>query len=71
MGKEFLTFRFGFVAVKKGFVTPEQVASALEAQIKENVSVKKHRRIGEIMVEMGLMNTDEVREVLDDMSVSS
>ncbi|MBE0664621.1 MAG: hypothetical protein IH584_02275 [Candidatus Aminicenantes bacterium] len=71
MSKEFLTFRFGFVAVKKGFATPEQVASALEAQIKENVSVKKHRRIGEIMVEMGLMNTDEVREVLDDMSVSA
>ena len=71
MGKEFLTFRFGFVAVKKGLVTPEQVASALEAQIKENVSVKKHRRIGEIMVEMGFMNTDEVRDVLDDMSVSA
>jgi len=71
MGKEFLTFRFGFVAVKKGFVTPDQVASALEIQIKENVSVKKHRRIGEIMVEMGFMDTDEVRDVLDDMSVSA
>lgn len=71
MGKEYLTFRFGFVAVKKGFVTPEQVASAMEVQIKENVSAKKHRRIGEIMVEMGFMTTDEVREVLDDMSVSA
>ena len=71
MGKEYLTFRFGFVAVKKGFVTPDQVAGALEIQIKENVSIKKHRRIGNILVEMGLMNIDEVREVLDDMSVSS
>lgn len=71
MGKEYLTFRFGFVAVKKGFVTPEQVSFALEVQVKENVSLKKHRRIGEILVEMGFMDTDKVREVLNDMSVGT
>ncbi|MEW6673225.1 MAG: hypothetical protein AB1427_16105 [Thermodesulfobacteriota bacterium] len=71
MGKEYLTFRFGFVAVKKGFVTPEQVASAMEVQIKENVSVNKHRRIGEILIAMGFMNTDEVRDVLSAMSIGA
>jgi len=68
MGKEYLTFRFGFVAVKKGFVTPEQVSRALEVQVKENVSLQKHRRIGEILVEMGFMDSAEVNEVLSDMS---
>jgi hypothetical protein len=68
MSKEYLTFRFGFVAVKEGFVTPEQVAKALDAQIEENMKEKKHRRIGEILVEMGFMSTSQVNHVLETMT---
>ena len=68
MGNEYLTYRFGFMAVKKGFATPDQVSKALEVQFVENVAVKKHRLIGEILVDMGLMDTSQVNKVLASMS---
>lgn len=71
MGKEYLTFRFGFVAVKEGFATPEQVSKALEIQIEENLKAKKHRRLGEILVEMGFMSATQVDLVLAAMTKST
>ncbi len=68
MGNEYLTYRFGFMAVKKGFSTPEQVSKALEVQFDENVAVKKHRLIGEILLDMGAMNASQVNKVLENMS---
>jgi hypothetical protein len=68
MNKEYLSYRFGFMAVKKGFATPEQVSKALEVQFEENVLAEKHRRIGEILVDMGFMSTPQIQEVLDSMS---
>jgi len=68
MGNEYLTYRFGFMVVKKGFATPEQVSKALEVQFDENVAAKKHRLIGEILVDMGFMETSQVNKVLEDMS---
>ncbi len=67
MGNEYLTYRFGFMTVKKGFATPEQVSKALEIQFGENVKAKKHRLIGEILVDMGLMDTSQVNQVLESM----
>lgn len=67
MGNEYLAYRFGFMAVKKGFSTPEQVSKALEVQFDENVEEKKHRLIGEILVDMGFMDTSQVNEVLASM----
>ena len=68
MGNEYLTYRFGFMAVKKGFATPEQVSNALEVQFDENVAARKHRLIGEILLDMGFMETSQVNKVLEDMS---
>lgn len=68
MGNEYLTYRFGFMAVKKGFATPGQVSKALEVQFDENVAAKKHRLIGEILLDMGFMETSQVNKVLEDMS---
>jgi len=68
MGNEYLTYRFGFMAVQIGFVTPEQVSNALEVQFDENVGAKKHRLIGEILVDMGFMDTSQVNKVLESMS---
>ena len=47
MGNEYLAYRFGFMAVKKGFVAPEQVSKALEVQFNENLAAKKHRLRGD------------------------
>ena len=71
MEKEYLEYRFGFMAVKKGFATPEQVTKALEIQFEENVQAEKHRLIGEIMIDMGFMNRSQVDEVLEEMSAKS
>lgn len=68
MEKEYFAYRFGFMAVKKGFATPEQISQAFEVQFEENVSAKKHRRIGEILVDMGVMSTSQFNEVLADIS---
>jgi hypothetical protein len=68
MGNEYLTYRFGFMAVKKGFATPEQVSKALEVQFDENVAAKKHRLIGEILVDMGFLGTSQVNQVLESIS---
>ena len=68
MGNEYLTYRFGFMTVKKGFATPEQVSNALEVQFDENVASEKHRLIGEILVDMGIMDTSQVNEVLESMA---
>ncbi len=65
MDKEYLEYRFGFIAVKKGFVTPEQVSKALTVQFEENVLLEKHRKIGKILVDMGFMNTSQIDEVLE------
>ena len=67
MVKEYLGYRFGFLVVKKEFATPEQVSKALQIQLEENLLLEKHRKIGEILVEMGVMNTSQVDEVLEEM----
>lgn len=56
--------RFGMVAVDKGFVKTEDVIKALETQYKENVFSEKHRLIGEILNDQGLMTTEQIDEVL-------
>ena len=62
--KEQFDDRFGLIAVKKGFVTPKQFIEAFEIQFKENLSNHKHRRIGEIFLEMGVLNASQVNEIL-------
>jgi hypothetical protein len=66
--KEHFEHRFGLVAVKKGFVTSEQFIKAVDIQFKENLSSLRHRRIGEIFVDMGLMSESQVNEVLETLS---
>jgi len=59
--------RFGSIAVKKGFITSEQLMDALKIQITENVESNKHRLIGSILREMGFMTVGQIDEVLKDM----
>ncbi|MBW1916188.1 MAG: hypothetical protein JRI86_14855 [Deltaproteobacteria bacterium] len=56
--------RFGVVAVKKGFVIPEQVVEALEVQVREDLSTGKHRRIGKILLEQQKIDDSQLNEVL-------
>ena len=57
--------RFGVVAVKGGFITPDQLTDALTIQVLEELEGDKRRLIGEILLEKGYITTDQIKEVLD------
>ena len=64
METEHLEKRFGVLAVERGFVTADQVIEALRIQVTEDMDEGKHRIIGRILLEQGLMTLSEVDEVL-------
>ncbi len=64
MRKKEIDLRFGKVAVKKGFITVEQLIRAMELQIKENISNKRHRLIGKILLDEGLITDAQIFKVL-------
>lgn len=57
--------RFGIIAVKKGFVTPEHIVSALGVQVSEDLTSGKHRPIGSILLEQELITTQQLEEVAE------
>lgn len=56
--------RFGELAVKMGFVTPVQLETALAKQEEEN-RANRHRVIGLILFDEGLMSTEQIEQVLN------
>lgn len=65
METQHLEKRFGVIAIEKGFITPEQLVEALKIQILEDVEKGKHRLIGRIILEQGIMTLDQIDAVLD------
>ena len=57
--------RFGVLALNKGFINVEQIIEALTIQLKENIERKKNRPIGQILLELGYINTQEIKELLE------
>ena len=57
--------RFGYIAVEKGFVKPSQVIAALEMQFIEDLKLKKHRILGEILIAEGHITPSQVKEVFE------
>ena len=60
--------RFGIVAIEKGFITGHQLVEATVIQVREDVEGKPHRRIGEILIELGYMRPSQVQVVLWEMA---
>ena len=60
--------RFGFVAVKSGFITPEQLIDALKTQVLDELNGAKRRLIGKILYEKGYLTMPQIAEVLVFMS---
>ncbi len=56
---------FGEVALEKRFVTAEQLYEALTIQARDKVDGKPERLLGQILLELGHMNEDQIRQVLD------
>ena len=59
--------RFGATAVRKGFVTLEQLKSAVLLQIDDDVNGRGHRLLGSILSDQGLLAEDQIAHVLREM----
>ena len=59
---------FGQVAVRKGYVTQDQVVEALGRQRTIATDGAAHKLIGMIMLEMGALGTTELIDVLRDLN---
>ena len=56
--------RFGQLAMEKSFVTLDQIIEALTIQTREDIEKKRHRAIGEILLDRGYMNSRQIQMVL-------
>ena len=58
--------RLGILAIKKGLVNVDQLVEALAVQLKENINDKKNRPIGQILLDLGYITTDELEALLEE-----
>jgi hypothetical protein len=59
-----LYHRFGAIAVHKGFVTIDEVKSAIMEQVEDDLSGREHRFLGSILCDRGLITEDQIETVL-------
>ena len=64
MKTESQEIRFGVIAVKKGFVKPDQIVYALNVQISEDLKSGQHRPIGTILLDQEIITLEQFEEVL-------
>ncbi len=68
METDYSEIRFGVVAVKKGFVTPDHIIKALSVQVSENLISGAHRAIGTILVDQNLITQNQREVILEAMN---
>ncbi len=56
---------FGEVALEKRFVTAEQLYEALTIQARDKVEGKPERLLGQILLELGHLDEEQIRQILD------
>ena len=64
METEHLEKRFGVIAIEKGYCSAEQFVEALKIQVMEDVNKGKHRLVGRILLEQGVMTLEQINQVL-------
>ena len=62
------TQRFGTIAVEMDFVTIEQVLEVLSEQVMDNHYRRRQKKIGRLMIEKGLMSSQQVDAVLEKLA---
>ncbi len=70
METDHLEKRFGVLAVEKGFINANQVIDALRIQVMEDIEKGRHRLIGRILLEQGLITLSQINEVLESIGKS-
>ena len=56
--------QFGTIAVRLGHATPDQIETALSEQRSRTAARNDHRRLGLIMVEMGMITSKQLSHIL-------
>lgn len=59
--------RFGTIAVKRGFVSADQVKEAFLEQLDDDLNGRNHRLIGTILSEKELMTWAQIDRVLKEL----
>lgn len=59
--------RFAAIAVRKGFVIPEQARTALLEQLDDDLANKHHRLVGTILLQKGWITSEQVDLVLNEL----
>jgi hypothetical protein len=65
MGVDLVEERFGTIAVKRGFVTKEQVLEAMKVQMERDLDGLEHRLIGSVLYSMGYVTLQQIDEVAE------
>ena len=64
MSEDERVMNFGTMALEMGYVTPAQLSKAVTIQVGEDLDGAPHRLIGEILLDLGYMDTGQITEVL-------
>ena len=56
--------RFGNIAIDMGFLTLDELINALEIQVQEEIDKGERRLIGQILLELKVMTSDQIKQVL-------
>jgi len=59
--------RFGAIAVRKGFVSLEEVKAAIGEQMDDDINGREHRLLGTILFDNGCITEYQVDVVLADL----
>ena len=63
--------RFGVTAVESGYATVDQILEAIKVQIMEDMEQGRHRIVGEILIDHGVMNPNQINDVLRTMGLKN
>ena len=69
MSEEKFVDRFGVVAIKRGFISQEQLLEALKVQLAEDLKGIQHRLIGQILQAKNYLTVNQTDEVLMEMGL--
>lgn len=67
MEREHAEKRFGISAVERGFITSKNLTEVVSIQEMESKLKGKHRFIGRILLDQGLISISQIDEVLESM----
>jgi predicted RNA-binding protein associated with RNAse of E/G family len=57
---------FGQIALRKGFVTREQIEEAVKIQKERATEGLEHRLIGSLLYSLGYMRVEQINEVIEE-----